>query len=179
MSASRGTFRANSFFPQRPQDMAPYMNKTFDNDRRSHINVSQVIGRSRQVGDLPMQSTYADTISKNQTIAHVTVDTFNDTEQTLARQKLQKQVTNLPGFSEYRIDECLSNQLKRQAQKQMARDLMTQAQQRQDRLQSERDEELAYSRKVKNNVMEMQRKENRYARSVKNKHAKNREELIK
>lgn len=75
--------------------------------------MSQVVNRTRQQGDFPMQSTYADTISKNQTIAHVTSETFGDAEQTMARQKLQKNVTNLPGFSEYRIDEVLSKQLQR------------------------------------------------------------------
>ena len=55
-----------------------------------------------------MVSTYVNTISENKAMQDVTRDNFGKTEQHLARQKLQQQVTNLPGFSEYRIDEDLT-----------------------------------------------------------------------
>mmetsp|Transcript_37134 Transcript_37134/g.48831 ORF Transcript_37134/g.48831 Transcript_37134/m.48831 type:complete len:122 (+) Transcript_37134:785-1150(+) len=97
----------------------------------------------------------------------------------MAKQKLQKQVTNLPGFSEYRIDEELQKQLQRQAQNQMARDLMTQAQQRQERLHKERVEDFEYSKKIKRDVQALDQKEQRYDKSVKSKNARNREELTK
>ena len=49
-------------------------------------------------------SNYQATISKNNAIEQVTENNFNQKEQTYAKQKLQMQETNLPGFSELKID---------------------------------------------------------------------------
>ena len=51
-----------------------------------------------------MASNYQATISKAQTVMHVTNENFGSTEQKFAREKLKLQETNLPGFSELKID---------------------------------------------------------------------------
>ena len=51
-----------------------------------------------------MASNYQVTISKAQTVMHVTNENFGSTEQKFAREKLKLQETNLPGFSELKID---------------------------------------------------------------------------
>ena len=61
----------------------------------------------------------------------------------------------------------------------MARDLMTQAQQRQERMQIEREQDVEYGKRITKQVQEMEKREKRYAKSVRSKHAKNREELSK
>ena len=55
-----------------------------------------------------MASNYAATISRAQNLSNVTDGNFAATEQKFAKQKLQMQETNLPGFSELKVDENLS-----------------------------------------------------------------------
>ena len=85
------------------------------------------VGMSRSVVQTPrdhnQNSNYAATISKAQTMMQVTDKNFGRTEQEMARKKMNKQETNLPGFSELKIGEDLSLKLKQRAKEQMARDL--------------------------------------------------------
>ena len=56
-------------------------------------------------------STYVATIAQNQRSLDVTDKTFGATKKKLESEKMQINATNLPGFSEYKIDEDLTKKI--------------------------------------------------------------------
>ena len=104
---------------------------------------------------------------------------FRRTEQKLAKALLQKNDTNLPGFSELKIDGDLAVQMTLQSKAQMARDLHAQAIERQRRLQQERDQDVEFSKKIKQDCVDIDRGDHRRTQSQVYMNYKNQRELVK